>query len=126
MFESPTCTDGKSGLWWWYVSPSGLGSELWRDGLCKLSVVALVLRSVGGIGVGDLVPLALIGCADLLANALFATASSRGQVSIAAVLGSLYPVATILLARVVLTERLRTIQVAGVLCALVGAAVISL
>ena len=44
MFESPTCTDGKSGLWWWYVSPSGLGSELWRDGLCKLSVVALVLR----------------------------------------------------------------------------------
>lgn len=89
-------------------------------------VVALVLRSVGGIGVGDLVPLALIGCADLLANALFATASSRGQVSIAAVLGSLYPVATILLARVVLTERLRTIQVAGVLCALVGAAVISL
>lgn len=89
-------------------------------------VAALVLRSVGGLRARDLVPLALIGCADLLANALFATASSRGQVSIAAVLGSLYPVATILLARVVLTERLRRIQVAGVACALVGAAVISL
>lgn len=89
-------------------------------------VAALVLRSVGGVRVGDLVPLAFIGCADLLANALFATASSRGQVSIAAVLGSLYPVATILLARLVLQERLRSIQVAGVVCALLGAAVISL
>lgn len=89
-------------------------------------LVALVLRSVGGTRRGDLVQLALIGCADLLANALFATASSRGQVSIAAVLGSLYPVATILLARLALGERLRGIQQVGVLCALAGAAVISL
>jgi len=89
-------------------------------------VAALVLRSVGGVGRRDLLPLTLIGCADLLANALFATASSRGQVSIASVLGSLYPVATILLARVVLGERLRPVQQVGVLCALAGAAVISL
>lgn len=89
-------------------------------------VVALVLRSVGGVRRRDLVPLALIGFADLLANALFATASSRGQVSIASVLGSLYPVATILLARLLLEERLRPIQQVGVLCALAGAAAISL
>ena len=88
-------------------------------------LVALVLRSVGGTRRGDLVQLALIGFADLLANALFATASSRGQVSIASVLGSLYPVATILLARLVLGERLRPVQQVGVLCALAGAAVIS-
>lgn len=88
-------------------------------------VVAVVLRSVGGTTRRDLAPLALIGSADLLANALFATASSRGQVSIASVLGSLYPVATILLARLVLGERLRPIQQVGVLCALAGAAVIS-
>lgn len=89
-------------------------------------VVALVLRSVGGTSRRDLPQLALIGFADLLANALFATASSRGQVSIASVLGSLYPVATILLARLVLGERLRPVQQVGVLCALAGAAVISL
>ncbi|CAN7458879.1 EamA family transporter [Knoellia sp. LjRoot47] len=89
-------------------------------------VVALVPRSVGGTRRADLPQLALIGSADLLANALYATASSRGQVSIAAVLGSLYPVATILLARLVLRERLRAIQQVGVLCALAGAAVISL
>jgi len=88
--------------------------------------VALVLRSVGGAGRAHLLPLALIGSADLLANALFATASSRGQVSIAAVLGSLYPVATILLARFALGERLRPIQQVGVVCALAGAGIISL
>ena len=33
-----------------------------------------------------------IGCGDLVANGLFAFASSRGQVSVASVLGSLYPV----------------------------------
>ncbi|MEO7268038.1 MAG: DMT family transporter [Knoellia sp.] len=88
--------------------------------------VALVLRSVGGAGRAHLLPLALIGCADLLANVLFATASSRGQVSVASVLGSLYPVATILLARIVLGERLRPIQQVGVVCALAGAGIISL
>ncbi|PRY48293.1 putative membrane protein [Knoellia remsis] len=88
--------------------------------------LALVRRSVGGVSPRDLLSLALIGSADLVANVLFATASSRGQVSIAAVLGSLYPVATILLARVVLGERLRPVQQVGVVCALAGAAVISL
>ncbi|MFC7488550.1 DMT family transporter [Knoellia sp. CPCC 206453] len=90
------------------------------------ATAAIALRSVGGAGRAHLLPLALIGCADLLANALFATASSRGQVSIASVLGSLYPVATILLARIVLGERLRTIQQVGVVCALAGAGIISL
>ncbi|MEO6021249.1 MAG: DMT family transporter [Knoellia sp.] len=90
------------------------------------AIAALTLRSVGGAGRAHLVPLALIGSADLLANTLFATASSRGAVSIAAVLGSLYPVATILLARLVLGERLRRIQEVGVVFALVGAAIISL
>lgn len=89
-------------------------------------IAALVLRSVGGAGRAHLLPLALIGAADLLANTLFATASSRGEVSIASVLGSLYPVATILLARFVLGERLRRIQQVGIVCALAGAAVISL
>lgn len=90
------------------------------------ATVALSRRSVGGARRTHLLPLALIGSADLLANVLFATASSRGQVSIAAVLGSLYPVATILLARIVLKERLRVIQQVGVVCALAGAAIISL
>lgn len=102
---------------------------LWGMRLTSVTMfasVAVALRSVGGAGRAHLLPLALIGSADLLANVLFATASSRGQVSIASVLGSLYPVATILLARLVLGERLRRIQQVGVICALAGAAIISL
>jgi drug/metabolite transporter (DMT)-like permease len=46
-------------------------------------------------------------------------------VSIVAVLGSLYPVMVILLARIVLHERVRRIQQAGAALALVGVALIS-
>ena len=62
---------------------------------------------------------------DALANGLFGWASSMGQVSVTSVLGSLYPVATILLARVLLGERLRRIQQIGVATALTGAALIA-
>ncbi len=56
---------------------------------------------------------------------LFGIASSRGQVSVASVLGSLYPVATIVLARIVVGERLRRVQRVGVVLALGGAVVIA-
>lgn len=91
-----------------------------------LLAVALVLRSVGGVTVRETPALLLIGTGDLAANALFAVASSRGQVSVASVLGSLYPVVTALLARVVVKERLRRIQQVGVVLAVGGAAVIAL
>jgi drug/metabolite transporter (DMT)-like permease len=87
--------------------------------------LALVVRSVGGVQTRELPGLLLIGCGDLLANVLFAVASSRGQVSVASVLASLYPVVTILLARLVLGERLRRIQQVGAVLSLVGAAVIA-
>jgi drug/metabolite transporter (DMT)-like permease len=46
-------------------------------------------------------------------------------VSVASVLGSLYPIMTVLLARVVLHERLRSIQVCGVALSAVGVALIA-
>lgn len=91
-----------------------------------LLVLALVVRSVGGVRPRETPALLLIGCGDLTANALFAVASSRGQVSVASVLGSLYPVVTALLARFVVGERLRAVQQAGVVLAVAGAAVIAL
>jgi drug/metabolite transporter (DMT)-like permease len=89
------------------------------------AVAALVLRTTGGVARRDLPVLALVGVADLSANALFATASSRGLVSVASVLGSLYPIMTVLLARFVLHERLRPVQTLGVGLSAVGVALIA-
>jgi drug/metabolite transporter (DMT)-like permease len=67
----------------------------------------------------------LIGVADVAANLTFGLASTRGLVSVVAVLGSLYPVVTVLLARVLHGERLGTAQTAGVAGALGGVALIA-
>lgn len=66
-----------------------------------------------------------VGLADLSANAVFALAAGRGLLAIVSVLGSLYPVATVLLAQLVLGERVSRVQGAGVLCALTGVALVS-
>ena len=64
--------------------------------------------------------LALVGIADVAANGTYALAARLGSVSIAAVLASLYPVATAMLARGVLKERLRPVQAVGAGLALIG------
>lgn len=68
----------------------------------------------------DLPVLAAIGLGDVLANAAYGVASQGGLLSVVAVLGSVYPVMTVLLARQLLHERLRPIQLAGVGTALAG------
>jgi drug/metabolite transporter (DMT)-like permease len=66
-----------------------------------------------------------IGTMDIAANTFYAMASTEGLVSVVAVLASLYPVVTILLARLVLRERVRPAQRVGVAIALAGVALIS-
>jgi drug/metabolite transporter (DMT)-like permease len=58
------------------------------------------------------------GVVDMAANALYLAATRYGALSVVVTLASLYPASTVLLARVVLGERLSTLQVAGVGCAL--------
>lgn len=62
------------------------------------------------------------GVLDMTANALFLLASREGLLALVGVLSSLYPASTVLLARVVLAERLRGIQVVGL--GLAGAGVV--
>ena len=66
------------------------------------------------------------GVLDNLANLLFVLAAARGLLSLVSVLGSLYPVVTVVLARVVLDERLARWQLVGVAGALCGVALISI
>ncbi|MEI2775451.1 MAG: DMT family transporter [Tetrasphaera sp.] len=88
-------------------------------------LAALLLRRLGGMQRSDLPALAFVGVADLCANALFAVASSRGYVSVASVLGSLYPVVTAGWAYAVLHERLRGVQNAGIALTMAGVALIA-
>jgi drug/metabolite transporter (DMT)-like permease len=64
------------------------------------------------------------GVIDMTANALYLVAARAGPLSIVVTLASLYPASTVLLARVVLGERLNLRQVAGVACALAAIALI--
>ncbi len=73
----------------------------------------------------DLAALAAIGICDIVANGAYALAASRGDLSVAAVLASLYPVVTALLARGILAERLRRVQSFGVIAALGGVILLS-
>jgi drug/metabolite transporter (DMT)-like permease len=57
------------------------------------------------------------GALDMLANALYLLAVGLGPLGLVATLASLYPASTVLLARVVLRERLRPVQSVGLACA---------
>lgn len=67
---------------------------------------------------------AAVGILDVSANLLFGIAATLGLLSLVAVLGSIYPVVTVLLAWQFLGERLRPIQYVGVAMALTGVAAI--
>jgi drug/metabolite transporter (DMT)-like permease len=69
--------------------------------------------------------LIVIGGFDVLANALFAIASTKGVLPVVAVGGSMYPAFTVALAHAVLGERLAAVQWAGVFLALAGVALIA-
>jgi drug/metabolite transporter (DMT)-like permease len=64
------------------------------------------------------------GVIDMLANALYLLASRQGQLSVVVTLTSLYPASTVLLARIILHERLSIWQVTGVVCALAAVTLI--
>lgn len=103
-------------------------STLWGMRVTSVLIfagVAVLARSTGGVARRDVPALAFVGLADLGANALFALAARSGLLSVASVLGSLYPVVTILLARGILHERLRGIQNAGVVLAVAGVVLIA-
>ena len=93
-------------------------------------IVALFLfarfRSVGGLSKKNLPILILIGGADLAGNLLLGVATTKGLVSVAVVLGALYPIITALLAYKFLNEILHKIQYLGIAFAITGVAFISL
>lgn len=94
--------------------------------LSLLAFAVLARRPSFAMGRDQLGTLVAVGVLDNGANLLFVLAAQRGLLSLIAVLASLYPVATVLLARSVLHERMGRIQVVGVAMALFGVALIAL
>jgi drug/metabolite transporter (DMT)-like permease len=102
----------------WVVAGARVGS------LASMLTIALAgRRSVPWPG-RRIWGVALAGVLDTAANVLFAYATTMGNLGVVGVLGSLYPVTTVLLARFVLAERLSGVQTTGVGLALTGVALL--
>ena len=87
--------------------------------------IALKFRTLGNFTKKEYPSLIFIGFSDFLANVLLGVACNKGLVSIAMVLGSLFPIATAVLAFKFLHERLTKVQYAGIALAVTGVALIS-
>ncbi|MHB8691729.1 MAG: EamA family transporter [Solirubrobacteraceae bacterium] len=116
------------------IRASAQSSVLWTLGAARLSAV-LVLLAVLAVKRTRLLPeerslaplasLVLLGVLDLFGNVLYAIATRHGELAIVAVLASLYPVSTVVLARAVLAERIQRIQEVGIVTALLGVLLIA-
>jgi drug/metabolite transporter (DMT)-like permease len=74
---------------------------------------------------GALPYMLVAGVLDSGANALYIAATQHGRLDVAAVLSSLYPASTVMLARVLLKERLSPPQGAGIVAALIAVPLIA-
>ena len=89
------------------------------------AVVFLALRPRVKVARSAVPFIVAVGLLDTGANGLFAIATTQGYLSLVAVLGSLYPVVTVLLAFGVLRERISPHQLAGAAATLAGIALIA-
>jgi drug/metabolite transporter (DMT)-like permease len=117
------------GLFFLLIRNAGRSGELWpiasgRIGELAVIVIAAVVlrRSLLPRGAGGrlLLAAAAAGAIDVIANICYVAATRTGMFGLAVVLTSLYPGVTVLLARVVLGERLRWVQRAGLGLAAIG------
>ena len=90
-----------------------------------LGALALATRPAMPVDLRDASPLLVIGVLDFSATAFFALATEQGLLSVVSVVGSLYPAVTVVLARIVLAERVARSQEVGVALTLAGVVAIS-
>ncbi|MEU8119048.1 EamA family transporter [Spirillospora sp. NPDC049024] len=125
------------GVFFVLLKEAGDGTGLWpivgaRLGNLAIVAVALLFLAARGTNAGPrltgrtLILLALLsGSLDAGANVLYFLAVHSGMLSLAAVLTSLYPAITVLLARVAYSERLRAVQRVGMAVAVAGVALVT-
>lgn len=87
--------------------------------------LAIKFKTSGNFDKKAIPLLFFIGAADFIANLLLGIACTKGLVSVAMVFGSLYPIATAVLAYKFLQERLHRVQYIGIALAVAGVSIIS-
>jgi drug/metabolite transporter (DMT)-like permease len=116
FFLSLAGTDPEAGLWPLLVS---------RSVSVTLFAAIAIMGRISIRMPSAVAPLVILsGIIDMLANALYLVAARQGPLSIVVTLSSLYPASTVLLARVILRERLSQWQITGVGCALAAVVLI--
>ncbi len=117
-----------------FVGLAGASSDagMWPLAAARMAslafVIPLCLLTRRGLRVaeGALPLIAFTGMLDVTANGLYLLAAGQGLLSVVAVLGSLYPASTVLLAMAMLHERLSRTQVVGLVLAGVAVALIAI
>ena len=105
------------------LARAGTASGLWPLLIARAASTAALAAAARIAKVTIAVPrkvmpvIVACGAIDMLANALYLIAVREGPLGLVATLASLYPASTVLLARVVLRERLQPVQSIGLACA---------
>ena len=117
------------GVFFLLIRNAGQSGALWPVAAGRIGELAVVLiagavvrRSLLAPGADGrlLLAAASAGAIDVVANICYVAATRTGMFGLAVVLASLYPGVTVLLARLVLGERLRPVQRAGLGLAAIG------
>ena len=114
-----TRTSDESGLWPLVLSRAAAGAIM----VVVLGIVGLGARPIArnGVALG-----ALAGVLDASSNVMLLEAGRQGLLVLVGVITSLYPASTVVLARLVLHERLQRHQVAGLAMAVVALVLVAI
>jgi drug/metabolite transporter (DMT)-like permease len=110
---------------------AGAADPWWGSFVFRVTATAIVLAAVAirrptiRLAGWPLLVVIGVGLGDTLGNLLFAAAAGRGLVSVTSVLASLYPIVTVILAALVIGERVARVQLLGVVLTLAGIGLIS-
>ncbi|MFX0061528.1 MAG: EamA family transporter [Candidatus Hermodarchaeota archaeon] len=114
------------GFFFVFIDQISEGSIFWPLTVARIAsittlvMLTIVLRQLEMPQTDQLPIIALAGIFDVGGNAFFVLAAQMGRLDIAAVLGALYPVVTVVLARIILKERLTHQQWSGIIAALIS------
>ena len=120
------------GLFFVLLGQAGNSSGLWPlagarvASISSVLIIALVARRSLKPSPGSLRVIAGAGVFDVAANLAYLLASRIGLLSLVAVVTSMYPAMTVMLARVVLHERMHRTQILGVVAAAAAVTLIAL